>query len=80
MIELRLQPDIEAQLAAEARERGLPLDLYIAKIVETRPSVRQGRESELREAVEAMLSFAQRHNAKLAGLNLKEMIHEGHRY
>jgi hypothetical protein len=68
MIQLQLQPEIEAQLAAEARERGLALDRYIEKIVEARPSVRQVEDAERREAVEAMMSFSEKHSATLRGL------------
>jgi hypothetical protein len=80
MIQLQLQPEIEAQLAAEARERGLALDRYIEKIVEARPSVRQVEDAERREAVEAMMSFSKKHSATLRGLAVKNMIHEGHKY
>ena len=38
MIHLELQPEIEARLAAEAQARGLALDRYIEKIVESRPA------------------------------------------
>jgi len=71
---------MEAQLAEEARERGLPLDLYIEKIVEARAFVRQAREAELREAVQKMMDFAEKNGATLGGLSLKEMMHEGHKY
>ena len=80
MIQLQLQPEMEAQLAAEARERGLALDRYIQKIVEARPSARQVQDAERSEAVEAMLSFSGKHSATLGGLSLKNMIHEGHKY
>jgi hypothetical protein len=33
MIRLELEPEIEAQLAAEARARGLALDQYVTKLV-----------------------------------------------
>lgn len=36
MIQIQLQPEIEAQLAAEAHDRGLELDQYIEKIVNGR--------------------------------------------
>jgi hypothetical protein len=80
VIQLRLQPETEAQLAAEARERGLPLDRYIEKIVEARPSARQTEDAERREAVEAMMNFSERHGTMLGGLDLKNMVHEGHKY
>ena len=37
MIHLHLQPEIEAQLAAEAEARGMELDRYIETIVIARP-------------------------------------------
>ena len=37
MIQLHLQPEIEAQLAAEAEARGLALDRYVETIVAARP-------------------------------------------
>ena len=33
-----------------------------------------------RKAVEAMLGFAKKHGATLGGLDLKSMVHEGHKY
>jgi hypothetical protein len=80
VIQLRLQPEIEAQLAAEARERGLPLDRYIEKIVEARPSARQTEDAKRREAVKAMMDFSEKHSGTLGDLDLKTMIHEGHKY
>jgi hypothetical protein len=80
MIQIQLQPEIEAQLAAEARERGLALDRYIETIVEARPSARHAGDAGRRQAVEAMMSFSGKHSATLGGLALKNMIHEGHKY
>jgi len=39
MIHLELQPEIEAQLTAEAKARGLALDRYIETIVAARANV-----------------------------------------
>jgi hypothetical protein len=80
MIQLRLQPEVEAQLAAEAREHGLSLDRYIEKIVEARRSARQTEDAERRKAVEAMMDFTKKHSTTLGGLDLKSMIHQGHKY
>lgn len=79
MIQLRLQPEMEAQLAVEAREHGMTLGRYIEKIVEARPSARPAEDALRREAVEAM-SFSTKHGAALEGLLLKNMVHEGHKY
>jgi hypothetical protein len=80
MIQLRLQPEVEAQLAIEAREHGLPLDRYIEKIVEARPSAQQTEDSERRKAVEEMMDFTKKRDTTLGGLDLKSIIHEGHKY
>jgi hypothetical protein len=42
MIQIQLQPDVEAQLAAEAQARGLAQDHYIEMIVRRAPSSRLG--------------------------------------
>ncbi len=49
MIHLNLQPEIEAQLAAEAEARGLALDRYIETIVVAR-AIASGPEQALDEA------------------------------
>lgn len=80
MIQLQLQPEMEAELAAEAQARGLELDRYIETIVEARPSALKEGDAERREAVEAMLHFSEKHGATLRGDDLKSMVHEGHKY
>ena len=42
MIHLQLQPETEAQLAAEAKARGMELNRYIETIVIARPVEREG--------------------------------------
>jgi hypothetical protein len=80
MIQIHLQPEMEAQLVAEAQARGLALDHYLAEIVGARPSARQTEEEQRHEAVEAMMAFSRKHKVTLRGLNLKSMVHEGHKY
>ena len=41
MIHLQLQPEFEAQLAAEAKDRGMELNRYIETIVIARPVERE---------------------------------------
>ena len=80
MIQLRLHPEMEAQLAAEAQERGLPLDRYIVGIVEARPSGRASQYGQRHKAVDAMMAFAAKHGVTLSGLQLTVILHEGHKY
>jgi hypothetical protein len=54
VIRLELQPETEAQLVTEAQARGLTLDRYIEKIVESRPaeqSVSQQKSHSVSEAI-----------------------------
>jgi hypothetical protein len=45
MIQIQLQPEIEAQLAIEAQDHGLALDRYIEKIVSGRAVTKINRHS-----------------------------------
>jgi hypothetical protein len=77
MIQIQLQPDVEAQLAAEAQARGLALDHYIEMIVKAR-SVEQLRQRSVAEAIDRIREL--RKGNKLSGLKSKDLIHEGHKY
>ena len=77
MIQLQLQPEVEAQLAAEAQDRGLALDRYIEKIVKGRPVERVERRS-VAEAIDRIREL--RKGNTLGGLRIKDLIHEGHKY
>lgn len=77
MIRIQLQPDVEAQLAAEAKGRGLELDRYIEKIVEGRPVERTTRRS-VNEAINRIREL--RVGNTLGGLRIKDLIHEGQKY
>ena len=81
MIHLELQPETEAQLAAEAQARGLALDRYIEKIVESRPSdqfVGQQKAHTVSEAIDRILEL--REDSNLGGLSIKDLINEGRKY
>lgn len=77
MIQLQLQPEVEAQLAAEAQDRGLALDRYIEKIVKGRPVERVERRS-VAEAIDRIREL--RKGNTLGGLRIKDLIHEGRKY
>jgi hypothetical protein len=81
MIHLELQPEIEAQLAAEAQARGLALDRYIEKIVEARPAEQpfaQQKTRSISEAIERILEL--REDSDLCGLKIKDLINEGRKH
>jgi hypothetical protein len=77
MIQIQFEAEIEAQLAAEAQARGEALDHYIEKIVIGRP-VEQIRQRTVAEAIDSIRQL--RKGNSLGGLNIKELIHEGHKY
>lgn len=77
MIQIQLQPDVEAQLAAEAQDRGLALDRYIERIVQGRP-IEQVRRRSVAEAIDRIREL--RRGNSLGGLKIKDLIHEGHKY
>lgn len=69
MIQIQLQPEIEAQLAAEAQARGMELGLYIEEIVIARP-VEQPRGKSVTEAIDSIREL--RKGNTLGGLRIKE--------
>ena len=74
---IQLQPELEAQLAAEAQARGLALDRYVEKIIRAR-SLEYVHHRTIAEAIDGIRKL--RKGNILDGLSLKELIHEGHRY
>ena len=81
MIHLHLQPEIEAQLAAEAEARGLALDRYVEKIVEIRsPDLIEHRAATrtVSAAIDHILEL--RESTNLGGLKIKDLIEEGRKY
>lgn len=74
MIQIQLQPEIEAVLAAEAQARGVGLDRYIEGIVIARP-VEQNRKQSVAQAIESIREL--RKGNILGGLNIKDLVHEG---
>jgi hypothetical protein len=77
MIQIQFQPEVEAQLAAEAQARGLALDHYIEMIVKAR-SLEQVRQRSVDEAIDRIRVL--RKGNKLSGLKIEDLIHEGHKY
>lgn len=81
MIHLDLQPELEAQLAAEAKAHGAALDRYIEKIVEAYAS--EGIEARIEghsvaDAIDRILKL--REGTSLGALSFKDLINEGRKY
>ena len=68
------------QLAAEARSRGVSVEVYVQDILARHPlgTTDDGLLQTVRAAVERI--FELRKGNKLEGLRTKDLIHEGHKY
>jgi DNA-binding NarL/FixJ family response regulator len=84
-ITLAINPEIEAELLAKARARGMALQEYLQSIVEqqalppgqpTTPSELTRRE----EAVRRMLEFGEKHHLSMGEPITRASLHKGHRY
>ncbi len=84
-ITLDLKPEVQSQLAAQAQAHGLAVEAYAQELLERAI----GSEAELwdqfdfdvpspEEAGRDILKL--REGVTLGGLNIKDLIHEGHRY
>jgi hypothetical protein len=72
--------NIPDELAAQVQARGFVLEAYVRGLMEEKLSRESVQDGQRREAVEAMFRFAEKHGATLGGLDLKSMVHEGHKY
>lgn len=77
---MRVTLNIPDDLAAQAQARGFVLETYVRELMKEDLSGKPDQNGQRRQAVEAMLRFAERHGATLDGLGLKSTVHEGHRY
>jgi hypothetical protein len=68
------------KLAAEARARGVSVEVYVQEILAQQ--VLETTDEERRQSVRAAIDriFELRKGNKLAGLCTKDLIHEGHKY
>jgi len=68
------------QLAAEARARGVSVEVYVQEILARQALETTGEQSlqSVRAAIDRI--FELRKGNKLAGLRTKDLIHEGHKY
>jgi hypothetical protein len=73
MIQIQLEPEIEAQLTAEAQARGLSLDRYIVeKLVGTR-TIEASRRRSVGDAIDTIREL--RKESKPGDLPIKDLIH-----
>ena len=76
MIQINLQPDVEARLSAEAAAHGVDLEHYI---VERLSSTSAGDKPPLTKSLAEAIAEIKvlRKKSHLRGLGIKELIHEG---
>ena len=78
MIQIQLEPEIEAQLAAEAQARGLSLDRYIVEKLVAAHTIDPSPQRSVGDAIDTIREL--RRESKLGDLQIKDLIHEGHKY
>lgn len=68
------------KLAAEARARGVSVEVYVEEILARQAieATGEGRLQSVHAAIDRILEL--RKGNKLAGLRTKDLIHEGHKY
>jgi hypothetical protein len=68
------------KLAAEARARGVSVEVYVQEILAGRAAETTGEEQlrSVRAAIDRILEL--RKGNRLAGLRAKDLVHEGHKY
>jgi len=71
--------NVPDQFAVEAAARGLSVDAYVEEVLakQVQPSPEH---TARKAAVDEMRKFGQTHGCTLKGLNLKDLLHEGHKY
>lgn len=75
-IQIELQPEMEARLAAEAEAKGLALEHYIVQKLADSPMLAKGRS--VAEAVERIRQM--RKGNRLDGVTVQELVREGRKY
>ena len=81
-VTLKLKPEVEAGLLAQAQASGMPLEQFLLFLVESAalPARNTGAEQPARvEAVRRMVEFGEKHHLSLGEPNTRKLLHEGHR-
>ena len=71
---------IPDELAAQLQASGFDFDAYVAELVKANPPKAPKSPEQRRQAVEAMMQFAEKHRITTGGQDIKSMVHEGHKY
>lgn len=80
MIQIELQPEIESQLAAQAKACGVTFSEYLKELL-VKQAERPAEQTNKRSIVKAIESIRElRKGNKLDGLKISDLIHEGHKY
>lgn len=71
---------VPERLEAEARARGVSVEVYVQELLarQTLPAANETRPQSVSETIERIREL--RKGKKLAGLRIKDLIHEGHKY
>ena len=78
MIQIQLEPEVEAQLTAEAQARGLTLDRYIVEKLVGARAIEPSPQRSVGDAIDTIREL--RRKGRLGDLQIEDLIHEGHRY
>ncbi len=77
---MRVTINVPEELRAKARARGVSLEVYVEEML-AQQALDATEETRLESAGEAIdRIFELRKGNKLAGLSIKDVIHEGHKY
>ena len=77
---MQITVTIPDELAAQVQSKGLALETYVLNLVKETLSQQGADASRRRGAVEAMLHFPDKYGTRLGAVDLKGMVHEGHKY
>lgn len=76
---MRVTIKVSDKLAAEARARGVSVEVYVQEILARQTmGTGEGPLPSVRSAIDRVLEL--RKGNKLAGLRTKDLIHEGHKF
>lgn len=80
MIQIELQPEIEDRLAAQAAARGVTVTDYVRDVLvfQAGQSTDRAFRPNISEAIARIREL--RKGNRLNGVNVQELIHEGHKY
>ena len=83
-VTLKLKPEVEAGLLAQAQASGMPLEQFLLSVVESAAqSTPRNTAVEVparAEAVRRMVEFGEKHHLSLGEPITRRLLHEGHRF